>query len=163
MEQAVGGPGGGPLDCGSPATDAAIVLSDLLHRSAASEPFRTAVARFLRDGQPCDRVRFDSRAPPVKVERTLAQLLECYATLPIDAVDVEGVSGCEFFRGVAVVRAGGEERRVRFHWDCRWRAEQEGWTDPFGFTDQARAAREFGHRCFRVWEETEPAASDQAS
>ena len=44
-------------------------------------------------------------------------------------------------------------RRVRFHWDCKWRALQEGWTDYFGFPDQVRAAREFGHDCFRLWEE----------
>ena len=33
-------------------------------------------------------------------------------------------------------------RTVRFHWDCKWKAQQEGWSDYFGFPDQMRAARE---------------------
>lgn len=132
-----------------------MALPALLSRSAASDPFRAAVERFLRDGRPCDRIRFDARCPPVKVERTLSQVLEVYPTVAIETVEVQGVSGCEFFRGTVVVQAVGEERRVRFHWDCKWRAEREGWTDYFGFADQARAAREFGYKCFRTWEEIE--------
>ena len=39
-----------------------------------------------------------------------------------------------------------------FVWDCRWRAEREGYVDYFGFPDQARAAREFDWQCFQVWQ-----------
>ena len=127
-------------------------LLPFLQRSRASEPFRDAVARFLRDGRPCERIDFHVFSPPVKVERTLTRILEAYPELEIESVRIEAVSGCEYYRGSAAIQAGGEEHTVRFHWDCKWRAEQEGWRDYFGFFDQARAAREFGHDCFRQWE-----------
>lgn len=128
-------------------------LQTFLQRSAATEAFRDALDRFLRDGRPNDLVRFHVHAPAVKVERTLTRILEAYSALPIEEVEIDGASGCEYFRGRATIVAGGEERRVRFYWDCKWRAIQEGWTDWFGLPDQARAAREFGHDCFRSWEE----------
>ncbi|MDQ3555555.1 MAG: hypothetical protein M3409_02085 [Gemmatimonadota bacterium] len=129
-------------------------IATLLDHSRASDPFRVAVARFLESGRPCERVRFDLRAPSVKVERTITKILEAYGDLPIEAVELQASSGCEFFRGVALIRCAEEERHVEFHWDCKWRAEREGWTDCFGFVDQARAAREFGYDCFRRWNET---------
>jgi hypothetical protein len=46
------------------------------------------------------------------------------------------------------------EHRIAFTWCCAWRAQQEGWRDCFGFWDQARAAREFGWRCFARWHHT---------
>ena len=55
-------------------------------------------------------------------------------------------------RAVQLHREMEGERQVRFHWDCKWRAQQEGWVDYFGFPDQIRAAREFGWRCFERWE-----------
>lgn len=130
-------------------------LPTFLQRSAATEPFRQAVGRFLRDGRACERVSFNHPSPPVKVERTLAKVLESYPELCIERVEIQAASGCEFFRGTAVIHAGGEERRVRFDWDCRWRAESQGWRDYFGFPDQARAAREFGWDCFRCWQEAD--------
>lgn len=128
-------------------------LHAFLQRSHATEAFREALDRFLRDERPNAHVGFRASSPPVKVERTLTSILERFPDLPIERVEIDATSGCEYFRGTAVVYAGGEERRIRFHWDCRWRAEQEGWQDYFGFPDQARAAREFGHDCFRSWEE----------
>ena len=128
-------------------------LPTFLQRSAATDGFRQAVSRFLRDGRPCDRVTFNHPSPAVKVERTLARVLQAYPDLAIERVEIQATSGCEFFRGTALVHAAGETRRVRFDWDCRWRAEQQGWRDYFGFPDQARAAREFGWDCFRSWEE----------
>lgn len=130
-----------------------MALQSFLQRSAVTEPFREALARFLRDGRPCDRVAFSHPSPPVKVERTLTKVLEAYPELPIERVEIHASTGCEFFRGTATIHAGGEERRVKFYWDCRWRAEVEGWRDYFGFPDQIRAAREFGWDCFRTWEE----------
>jgi hypothetical protein len=128
-------------------------LNVFLQRSRATEPFRDAVAAFLRDRRSGERIAFHLHSPPVKVERTLTRVLEAYPELEIERVEIEGVSGCEFFRGRATIHAEDQVRRVRFHWDCRWRAEQEGWTDYFGFADQTRAAREFGYDCFRTWEE----------
>jgi len=137
-------------------------LSAFLQRSRASEPFRTAVERFLQDGRPNECVRFDHRSPSVKVERTITKVLEAYPELAIEQVRIEGSSGCEYYRGVATIVSEGEERQVRFHWDCKWRAEQQGWRDYFGFADQGRAAREFGYDCFRGWEEVGVVAGTRA-
>lgn len=128
-------------------------ITRFLDRSQATDAFRAAVRQFLQESRPVDRIDFDLRCPPVKIERTLTKILEEHPELPIERVSIEGRSGCEFFRGTATVHAAGEERRFSFYWDCRWRAEQEGWKDYFGIPDQARAAREFGHDCFRSWEE----------
>lgn len=133
-------------------------IIELLERSGATEPFREAVLCFLRDGQPNDRLSFNSYSPPVKVARTLMKALEEYPTLAIESIDVRGSSGCEFFRGTLELRSGEGSRTIRFHWDCKWKAEQMGWRDYFGFPDQARAAREFGHECFRAWDEEPQAA-----
>jgi len=130
-------------------------LQSFLQRSGATEAFRDALGRFLRDGRPNEAIRFHPYSPAVKVERTLTKVLEAYPELEIERVEIDAVSGCELFRGTATIGTAGEQRRVRFHWDCRWRAMEEGWTDYFGFPDQVRAAREFGHDCFRTWEEIE--------
>jgi hypothetical protein len=134
-----------------------MTIPDLLDSSAATPEFREAAERFCREGRPNPRVAFPTGAPPVKVERTLIRALLEYPAVPIESIEVRGRSGCESFQGELVVRGGGEARRVSFHWDCRWRAEQEGWRDWFGFPDQARAAREFGWDCFRQWSEVEVA------
>jgi hypothetical protein len=128
-------------------------LHHLLQRCRATDAFRAALIEFQRSGQPGPLLQFERYSPPVKVERTLTRLLEAYPELEIERVELHGSSGCEFFRGHLIVHAGDQPRRIRFHWDCRWRAQQQGWTDYFGFPDQARAAREFGHDCFRQWEE----------
>jgi hypothetical protein len=129
-----------------------MILSQLLDQSRVSEPFRSSVAAFVGDSRPNDGVTFDPYSPPVKVERTLVKLLEEHPELEIERVEIEGASGCEFYRGELRIHTTDGTRRVRFHWDCKWRALQEGWTDYFGFPDQARAAREFGHDCFRLWQ-----------
>ena len=137
-------------------------LPELLQRSRATGAFREALAAFGDTGRPNDRVVFDPYSPPVKVARTLAKLLESHPDVPIERVEVVGVSGCEFFRGELRAEAGGEVLRVRFHWDCKWKAQQQGWTDYFGFPDQSRAAREFGYDCFREWE-PDAAATEMAA
>jgi hypothetical protein len=128
-------------------------ILDYLARSRATDPFRHAVERFVRTGQPNELVAYDFRCPPVKVERTLIKMLESFADLPIERVAIEARSGCEFFKGTATMEAGGRTIRVRFEWNCRWKAEQMGWADWFGLPDQIRAAREFGHDCFSTWHE----------
>ena len=128
-------------------------LQQSLARSRATAAFRDAADAFARSGRPNDRIGFSLYCPPVKVERALTKLLEEYPALELDRVEVRGSSGCEFFRGDLSAFAGDDELRVRFYWDCKWKAVQQGWTDYFGFPDQTRAAREFGYDCFRQWEE----------
>ena len=114
--------------------------------------FSAALDAFRTSGRPNERISFDRLSPPVKVERTLTRALVEYPAHAIESIEVRGSSGCEFYRGTAIIRTATEERHIRFHWDCKWKAEQQGWTDYFGFPDQARAAREFGWDCFRTWE-----------
>lgn len=132
-------------------------LLTLLESSSATPGFITHVRSFLEDGRSNPGVVFASGAPPVKVRRTLTRLLEMYPCSDIERVEITASSGCEYFRGDLLVHSAqsSEPRHVRFYWDCRWRAEQEGWVDYFGFPDQIRAAREYDHDCFRSWEEME--------
>lgn len=129
-----------------------MILTELLARSRAPSAFRTSVSEFLYDGQPNERIAFDRYSPPVKVARTLTKLLVEHPDLEIDRVEIDGASGCEFYRGTLRIHTAEAVQAVRFHWDCRWRALEVGWTDYFGLPDQARAAREFDYDCFRVWE-----------
>lgn len=127
-------------------------LNDFLVRSEATAEFRDALSEFLRTQMPNERITFHLGAPPVKIERVVTKVLESVPDLEIERIEIDGSSGCEYFRGHLTVHAGGEAHEFRFHWDCRWRAVEQGWTDYFGFADQTRAAREFGYDCFRVWE-----------
>lgn len=126
-------------------------IFDLLDGSSASEPFRDAVQRFVREGRPNERLTFNQGCPAVKVERTLVRALEEYPALEVESIVIHGSSGCEFFRGWMDVHTASEVRRVSFHWDCKWKAVEMGWHDYFGFPDQTRAAREFPYACFRAW------------
>ena len=128
-------------------------IIEFLERSQATAAFRESVASFLKTGRSDERIVFDYRSPSVKVERALTKALEEYPDMPIESIELQGSSGCEYYRGTMTLRTSDDERRVSFAWDCKWRAEQEGWRDYFGFADQTRAAREFGHDCFRVWAE----------
>jgi len=128
-----------------------ITLRTALDASSVTPPFRQAVADFVRSGRPTEALRFSGNPPSVKIERTLTMLLTAFPQLPVEQVEIVWNSGCEFFRGEMVIRSIGEERRVAFDWDCKWKAKQLGWRDYFGFPDQIRAARELGHDCFRAW------------
>lgn len=130
-------------------------LIQLLSGSSVTDAFKRSVDTFLESGRPNDHVVFSYSSPPVKVARTITKVLEEYGHLPIESVHIDGQSGCEFFRGELTIRTEAEERSVSFHWDCRWKALQEGWVDYFGFPDQIRAAQEFGHQCFKVWNEAQ--------
>ncbi|HYW09639.1 MAG TPA: hypothetical protein VE913_21935 [Longimicrobium sp.] len=132
-----------------------MTIDSYLRKSLASDGFRTALTAFGRGGRTNDRIIFDRMSPPVKVERLITKMLVEYPLLPIESIEVRASSGCEYFRGVAIIRTASEERHVRFSWDCKWRAEEQGWKDYFGFADQIRAAREFGWDCFRSWVEEE--------
>ena len=127
-------------------------LDQFLARSKADPEFKREVLAYA-SGRNAARVRCHAYAPTVKVLRVLAQLLSEHPDLVITSVTVDGVSGCADFRGLARVECLDGVREFEFAWDCKWRALQLGWTDHFGFPDQIRAAREYGHRCFRTWSE----------
>ena len=122
----------------------------VLGKSQATESFKMDVAAFFR-GRDATRVSIDGFAPRIKVQRLLIQLLSSESSLPITRVTVRGRSGCSDFVGEVKVETISETHVFDFVWDCRWRAEQEGWIDCFGLPDQMRAAQEFGWQCFQVW------------
>jgi hypothetical protein len=138
-------------------------MDTIIERSRAIDSFKSDVRRF-RQGLETERIRIDGYAPRVKVERVLAQLLAAEGELPIERVEISGRSGCSDFIGTVAIETPTERRVVDFVWCCRWRAEQEGWTDYFGFPDQMRAAREFGWQCFERWNvrEVGPLARESA-
>jgi hypothetical protein len=135
-----------------PPFSSALSFDVLLRVSAAHPSFKNDVLAFAA-GERADRVVLLRHAPRVKALRVVAHLLEREPTLAIETVSVGGIAGCSDFRGVVTVVAGGEQRSWEFLWDCRWRAREAGLLDRWGHPDQARAAREFGWRCFAVWRE----------
>lgn len=132
-----------------------IELESILAQSRAAEPFKSAVRSYYANGS-ADRIRVEGIAPKIKVRRVLAQMLSAEANLQIEQIVLSAQSGCSDFVGTVRVRTTSETRVYSFVWDCRWRAEQEGWTDCFGFPDQIRAAEEYGWRCFQRWEAVAP-------
>ena len=126
-------------------------MEQILAKSRAMEPFKRAVRSYNSTGGG-DHIRVDGFAPSIKVRRLLAHILSAESNLPIERVSLRGRSGCSDFVGTVMVHTASETRIYEFVWDCRWRAEQEGWTDCFGFPDQIRAAREYDWRCFERWE-----------
>jgi hypothetical protein len=123
----------------------------LMAQSAATDAFKADV-RAYAGHESAPRISTSRHAPRVKVLRLLAQLFEREPGLPVDRVQVDGVSGCADFRGLLTVETAAGVQAFDFAWDCHWRAREEGWVDCFGLPDQIRAAREFGHRCFERWE-----------
>ena len=126
-------------------------LEQILEASRAADAFKTAVRQYCANGQ-TDHIRVEGFAPQVKVKRLLAHMLSSEGHLPIERISLRGRSGCSDFVGTVHVHTASGTHVYEFVWDCRWRAEQEGWTDCFGFPDQIRAAREYDWRCFERWE-----------
>jgi len=126
-------------------------LEQVLATSSAAETFKSAVRSYCETGS-ADHIQVDGFAPRIKVRRVLTQVLATQPDLPIERIAVRARSGCSDFVGTVQVHTAGETRVFEFVWDCRWRAEQEGWTDCFGFPDQIRAAQEYDWRCFLRWE-----------
>lgn len=127
-------------------------MESILLRSKASESFKRDVLRFA-SGEETSTIDVVGFAPRVKVERVLVQLLNAEPELEIRSATVQGTSGCSDFVGEISIETATATHAFAFSWCCRWRAEQEGWRDYFGFPDQIRAAREFGWDCFERWEE----------
>jgi hypothetical protein len=126
-------------------------LKSLLNRSRATDAFKSDVAQYLRGGTAA-RIELERAAPIVKMERLLLHLLDALPDLTIDRISVRARSGCSDFTGVVRIEtADTGVHSFEFTWCCRWRAEQEGYKDYFGFPDQIRAASEFSWRCFKEW------------
>jgi hypothetical protein len=123
----------------------------LIQGSRATDNFKSAVLGFLAGDRP-KQVRVETFAPRVKVQRLLAQLLTAEPALEIEHVVIRGTSGCSDFVGSVDVQTTSGAQVFDFVWCCRWRAENEGYVDHFGFPDQMRAAQEFDWRCFQRWE-----------
>lgn len=120
-------------------------LDSLIEASAATPEFKAALRELQRGGR-SPLITLSHGSPTVKAARVLSKLLEVEPALAIREVSIKGASGCSDFEGTLTVNGG--EHEYNFLWDCKWRADLEGWTDCFGFADQARAAREFGYQCF---------------
>ncbi len=103
-----------------------------------------------------EHIRVDGFAPRIKVRRLLTHMLASEPHLPIERVALRGRSGCSDFVGTVHVQTSTGTHTYAFVWDCRVRAQQEGWTDCFGFPDQIRAAEELDWRCFVRWEPIAP-------
>lgn len=125
-------------------------IDELLSASQASQAFKEAVRQLSAGKHEPDRIGFDATLPGVKVLRMIMKLLDVRPDLPIERVSIQAVSGCSNFTGRARIEPG--EGKATFNWDCRWQAEQMGWSDAVGMPDQIRAARELGYQCFEAFE-----------
>lgn len=132
-------------------------LERVLAESRAAETFKSAVRSYCETGT-AEHIRVDGMAPRIKVRRLLTHMLAAEPHLPIERVALKGRSGCSDFVGTVHVHTSTGTRTYAFVWDCRVRAQQEGWTDCFGFPDQIRAAEELDWRCFVRWEPITPDA-----
>jgi hypothetical protein len=137
-------------------------LERILASSSAAEPFKRAVLGY-GSAESARLIRVDGYAPAVKVRRLLTHILATESHLQIEQLSVRARSGCSDFVGTVQLETASGTHVYDFVWDCRWRAEQEGWTDYFGFPDQIRAAREYDWRCFERWEAVEASAVSTAS
>lgn len=124
----------------------------LLGRSCATDAFKADVIAFAARAD-VTSITVSRNVPRIKVIRLINQLLHAHPEFAIERLHVDARSGCSDFVGTAVVEGAGELRSFEFAWDCRWRAEQQGWLDSYGFPDQIRAADEFGWNCFHRWAE----------
>src|SRR5512146_255098 len=133
-------------------------LERVLAASRAAETFKNAVRSYCETGN-ADHIRVEGMAPRIKVRRLLTHMLAAEPHLPIERVALRGRSGCSDFVGTVHVHTATGTHTYAFVWDCRIRAEQEGWRDCFGFPDQIRAAEELDWRCFVRWEPITSTAS----
>jgi hypothetical protein len=125
--------------------------TQILERSFATPRFKADVVAFAKRAE-APSITLLRIVPRIKVIRLINQLLHAHPEWVVDTLTIDGKSGCSDFVGTLTVEGGGESRMIEFAWDCRWRAEQEGWVDAYGFPDQIRAADEFGWNCFQQWQ-----------
>jgi hypothetical protein len=123
----------------------------ILSRSCASARFKADLLAFS-SWSDSHSITMTRNVPRIKVIRLVNQLLHAHPEWAVERLHIDARSGCSDFVGTATVEGAGESRVIEFAWDCRWRAEQQGWVDAYGFPDQIRAADEFGWNCFQRWE-----------
>ena len=126
-------------------------FESILANSHAEETFKAAVRSYYANGA-AEHIQVEGSAPKIKVRRLLTHMLATEPQLRIERITLRGRSGCSDFVGTVHVETATETLAYSLVWDCRWRAEQEGWTDHFGLPDQIRAAEEYDWRCFERWE-----------
>ncbi|NIT73177.1 hypothetical protein GWO43_20305 [candidate division KSB1 bacterium] len=122
----------------------------LLKDSKADETFKDAVRRFA-DGEKSELIKHAPGAPPVKIMRVLMKLLEEYPGEPITNVTIDGQSTCSAYHGTLTF--GPKQTKIRFNWDCSWKAREAGFTTWYGAPDQTKAAQQYGYQCFETFEE----------
>ncbi|MCB2155226.1 hypothetical protein KQI84_10085 [bacterium] len=127
-------------------------IESLLERSAATPEFAEAVRALAAGDTKTELIQANAGAPPVKVLRVISQLLDQHPDLPIESIQLEGQSGCADFIGQLTANANGSSLRIRFNWNCAWKAAEEGMKTFWGDPDQQEAAREFGYQCFKEFE-----------
>jgi hypothetical protein len=127
--------------------------TQILARSCATDEFKADVLAFAARSE-APSITLTRHAPRIKVIRLINQLLHAHPEFAVERLRIDARAGCSDFVGTVLVEGGGDSRLFEFTWDCRWRAEQEGWLDAFGFPDQIRAADEFGWNCFHRWQES---------
>jgi hypothetical protein len=125
--------------------------TQILARSFATERFKADVVALAARAE-APSITLVRPVPRIKVIRLINQLLHAHPEWAVDHLRIDGRSGCSDFVGTVTVEGGGDARLIEFAWDCRWRAEQQGWVDAYGFPDQIRAADEFGWNCFHRWQ-----------
>lgn len=126
--------------------------TQILSRSSASARFKADLASYSAYAEPAT-ITLTRNVPRIKVIRLVNHLLNAHPEWAIERLHIDARSGCSDFVGTVTVEGAGESRSFEFAWDCRWRAEQQGWLDAYGFPDQIRAADEFGWNCFERWQE----------
>ncbi len=127
-------------------------IEEILKHSKATEAFKRAVQKFI-NGKDSELIRYSPGSPRIKVIRVLTKLLESFSEEAITDVNIDGRSSCSTYYGMLTI--GPKIMRVRFNWDCQWRAEQEGLQTWYGQPDQAKAAELFGYQCFEKFEKVE--------
>jgi hypothetical protein len=132
--------------------------SQILSRSRASDRFKSDLVAFSMWTE-SPSISLTRNVPRIKVIRLIAQLLHEHPEWAIERIVIDARSGCSDFVGTVTVEGAGDSRTIEFAWDCRWRAEQQGWLDAYGFPDQIRAADEFDWNCFHRWESRATLAS----
>jgi hypothetical protein len=125
--------------------------TQILTSSCATDRFKADVVAFASRAE-APSITLVRNVPRIKVIRLINQLLHAHPEWVVERLRVDARSGCSDFVGTLTVEGGGQSRVIEFAWDCRWRAQQEGWVDAFGYPDQIRAADEFGWKCFHHWQ-----------
>lgn len=122
----------------------------LLARSSADESFKAAINQFCSDKR-SDLIQYPAGSPRIKILRVLMKLLEEFPNEPITDVHIEAKSTCSTYAGY--VEFGPNRSKVRFKWDCLWKAKQEGLVTWYGEPDQTKAAKTFGYQCFEEFQQ----------